>query len=270
MGLSFSNYVLFGSVTIGMVLRVILLFIVCLIVIRILGGLVRKMLTRSKLNDALQKLVASVINAALWVIAIIIIADALGIPTSSLVAVISIAGLALSLSIQNILSNLFSGLTLLFTKPFEAGDFVEIGGKSGTIRSVGLFYTMIETPDKVVISMPNGDVTSSSIQNYSSSSQRRVDLEFSVSYECATEDVKAAIMNAIMADEQILAEPAPFVAIKQYGDSAIVYVTRVWCEAANYWDVHFRMNERVREKFAASGIAMTYNHLNVHIVDNEK
>ena len=192
-------------------------------------------------------------------------ASALGINTSSLVALVSVVGLALSLSVQNILTNLFSGLTLLVTKPFAAGDFVEAAGKSGVIKTVGLFYTQLSTVDNVDISIPNGDVTASSISNYSREGIRRVDRTYTVSYDAPTETVKAAVLEAVSRDERILLEPAPFVRLLSYKDSTIEYVVRVWCKNADYWDVLFNLNENVRETFAAHGVEFSYEHLNVHI-----
>ena len=251
---------------ISKVVFAILLFLACCVVIRIVTRIVDKLLRRSnKLDGTLVGFLKSALRIALWALAIVMIASTLGIPTASLVAVISIAGLALSLSVQNILSNLFSGLTLLFTRPFAQGDLVDIGANTGVVQRVGLFYTVIDTLDNRVVSIPNGDVTAASVVNYSREPQRRVDMTFSASYDDATEAVRAAILEAAQADERILADPAPFVAISQYKESSVEYVTRVWCNNADYWDVYFGMNERVREAFARNGVHMTYNHLNVHI-----
>ncbi len=268
MSFDFFDKAIVGSLTFEMVLRVILIFLICLVAIRVLRVVASKMLKRSKLDAALKSFVLSVIRAALWILAIIIIADSLGISTASLVAVLSIIGLALSLSVQNVMSNLFSGVTLLFTRPFKTGDFVEIGGRSGTVRSIGLFYTMIETGDKVAVSIPNSDVTSSSIRNYSASDRRRVDMEFCASYDSAPQRVKNAIAQAALKDGRIFGEPKPFVAVKSYGESAVTYVLRVWCASGDYWDVYFALNESVRESLNNNGVKMTYNHLNVHIVDD--
>ena len=201
----------------------------------------------------LRGFIRSVVKAAMWIITGIIVADSLGIPTTSLIALVSVAGLALSLSIQNIMSNLFSGITLLMAKPFVAGDFVDIGGKSGTIKTIGMFYTVMDTVDNTVISIPNGDVTSASVINYSKEPVRRVDMRFEASYDAPTADVKAAIMDAIRADERIHTDPAPFIAISEYKSSSIEYLVRIWCKNSDYWNVHFGMNERVRECFAAHG-----------------
>ena len=249
------------------IISAILVFLICLIAIKILMKAVEKLLARSKKMDTvLQGFLKTLVRIVLWMLAIVIIAGTLGIPTASLVAVISIAGLALSLSVQNILANLFSGITLLITKPFAAGDLIDVGANTGVVKTVGLFYTVLDTLDNRVVSIPNSDVTAASVVNYSRNPLRRVDMTFNASYGDSTEAVRAAILEAAQADEKILADPAPFIVIGQYKESSVEYIVRVWCKNADYWDVYFGMNERVRERFAADGVHMTYNHINVHMV----
>ena len=249
------------------VISAIIVFLICLIAIKVIMKAVEKLLSRSKKMDSvLQGFLKTIVRIALWALAIVIIAGTLGIPTASLVAVISIAGLALSLSVQNILANLFSGITLLITKPFGAGDLVDIGANTGLVKTVGLFYTVLDTLDNRVVSIPNSDVTSAAVVNYSRNPLRRVDMTFNASYDDSTEAVRAAILEAAKADEKIMADPAPFIVIGQYKESSVEYIVRLWCKNADYWDVYFGMNERVRERFAANGVHMTYNHVNVHMV----
>ena len=251
----------------SVVIRAILVFVICLIAIKLIMKAVDRLLSRAKkLDTVLLGFLRTVVRVALWALALIVVAGALGIPTASLVAVLSIAGLALSLSVQNILSNLFSGITLLITKPFGAGDLVDIGANTGVIKTVGLFYTVLDTLDNRVVSIPNSDVTSASVTNYSRNPLRRVDMTFNASYDDSTEAVRAAILEAAKADERILADPAPFIVIGQYKESSVEYIVRLWCKNSDYWDVYFGMNERVRERFAADGVHMTYNHLNVHMI----
>lgn len=243
-------------------------FLVCLLVIGLIMKLVSRLLGRvKKLNDTVRGFLCSTIKLILWLIAIVIIAGELGIPVASLVALLGVAGLALSLSVQGVLTNLFSGITLLMTRPFSEGDFVEIAGKTGTVKHTGLIYTKIDTLDNVAISIPNGDVIGSSVTNYSAEPLRRVDLNFSAAYSEPTEKVKAAIMEAIMADERVLADPEPFVALDSYGESTVSYVVRVWVKNADYWPVHFGLNESVRDSFARNNVAMSFPHMNVHIVE---
>lgn len=255
-----------GTVTLSAILKALFIFIVCYIVIRILMSIVTRAMKRSKLDEALKGFLLTAARIALWVLAVIMIAEALGFNTASLVAVVSIAGLALSLSIQNVMSNLFSGITLLITHPFGAGDFVDIGANQGTIKSVGLFYTVMDTVDNKVINIPNGDVTAASVVNYNKEPLRRVDMTFDASYDSATESVRWAIQEAASRDERILPEPAPVIVISQYKDSTIEYKVRLWCKNEDYWDVYFGMNEHVRECFEKYGVEMSYNHMNVHVV----
>ena len=257
-----------GTMPLSALLGALLTFFICLVVISIILKLVSRSLNGAKkMGRTMKNFLLSAVRIALWIIAIIIIAGELGIPTASLVALLSVAGLALSLSVQGLLGNLFSGLTLLMTHPFADGHFVEVAGKTGTVRSIGLLYTTINTLDNVLVSIPNSDVVGSSINNYSAEPLRRVDMLFSASYGEPTEKVKNAIMEVVRADGRILDDPAPFVALNAYKDSVVEYVVRVWVKNADYWDVHFALNERVRESFARNGVAMSYAHMNVHLVE---
>lgn len=251
----------------GSAVKAIVIFVICYIAIYIITTIVGKLLDKSaKFDGTVRGFVKTSIKIALWALTVIIVADALGIDTASLVAALSVIGLALSLAVQNVAANVFSGLTLLMTRPFAEGDFVEIGANMGTVKSVGLFYTVIDTVDNRVITIPNGDVTAASIVNYSREPLRRVDFKFTASYDDSTESVKAAILDAVAGDERILADPAPFVALSAYLESSIEYTLRVWCNNADYWDVYFGVNERVRESFARGGVQMSYAHVNVHLM----
>ena len=255
-----------GDISLSSILSAVLIYVVCYVVIRLLCRAFEKLLDRSKHIDAsLKTFFSGAIKAVLWVIAIIIIAGSLGIPVTSLVAVLSVAGVALSLALQGLLSNLFSGITILATRPFNVGDYVQVGGEGGTVKSIGLFYTVLDTPDNRVIYAPNGDITSSKIVNYSAEPIRRVIIPVTASYDSATEDVRRAVLAASAKDERILTEPAPMAAISGFGSSSVEYTVRVWCKSDDYWDVLFALNENIRESFAEYGVEMSYDHLNVHI-----
>lgn len=257
-----------GISSLNALLSAIVTLVVCIVAIKLITNLVDRLLSRStKLDATLRHYLSSGVRTLLWILAVIIVANALGINTTSLVALVSVAGLALSLSVQNVMSNLFSGITLLIAKPFSSGDFVEVAGKTGVIKAVGLFYTQLDTLDNVAISIPNGDVTAGSVINYSREPLRRVDRTFTASYDSSTEDVKAAILDAIAKDGRILADPAPFVRLLEYKGSTVEYVVRVWCKNADYWDVYFDLNENVRESFAEKGVKFSYEHVNVHVVE---
>ena len=247
------------------VLKAIILLAVCLVLMKILMAASGKVLDKSKLDKSLHSIILSTLKILLVFLTILIVAPSLGIETSSLLAVLSIAGVAVSLSIQGILGNFFSGVTLLMSKPFKVGDYVTIGGESGTIVETGITHTKLHTVDKKVILIPNSSVTSNNIINVSAESIRRLDFVFSASYEAPTEAVKTALAEAIDIP-QVLKEEPVFIALSKYGDSAIEYTVRVWVNAADYWDANFAILERVREKFAAHNVEMTYPHINVHNV----
>ena len=256
-----------GNMAFDTIISGLITFLVCCIAIRIIKVVMNRALSRAtKLDVPIKNLITKLITTLLWALTIIIVAGAFGINATSLVAVLSVAGLALSLSVQNLLTNFFSGIMLLINKPFKEGDFVELGDKVGTVKNIGFFNTVLNTPDNISIAIPNGDLTSAAVKNYSREQNRRVDLTFSASYDASTEDVKKAIEEAIAMDGRILSDPAPFVRLLSYDASSIKYVARVWAKNADYWDVYFDLNEHVRETFAKNGIEMSYEHINVHMM----
>ena len=197
-----------------------------------------------------------------------VVAGSLGIDTSSLLAVLSVAGLAASLALPASLSNLASGINILLTKPFVVGDFVTAGTYSGTVQEIRIAYTQLSTPENQVGMIPNRTVTASVIINYSTQSKRRLDLTVSASYDAPTELVLEALREAAAIPQVLPDEPSMF-RLSGYGDSAINYLLRVWTTTADYWDAYFDILERVRTSFEARGIEMTYPHLNVHMAPTE-
>ena len=177
------------------------------------------------------------------------------------------AGLALSLSIQGIAANLFSGVTILATKPFVTGNYVAVGGIEGTVESIGLFHTTVKTIDNKLVFVPNSEVTSSKVTNFTHEPLRRVDIPFGTDYSCPVGDVKAAIDELMRSNEKVLDDPAPFVSVLSYKGSNIEYVLRAWCKTEDYWDVFFAMNEGLLPALKKHGCAMSYDHVNVHVVE---
>ena len=254
-----------AGLTLSSILPKLVLIVVCLAMVRVFTKLIMKFLSRSKLDKSLHAIIRSVVKIVLLFVAVLIVAASFGIDVTSLLAVLSIAGVAVSLAIQDILSNFFSGLVLLSSKPFKVGDYVTVGGHSGTIVETGLTHTKLHTPDNQVILVPNSAITSNVITNVTAEDIRRVDFTFTASYDAPTETVKKALIEA--ADlPQVLTDPPVFVQVSGYGDNAVEYVLRVWVRSADYWDVYFRIMERVRETYAANGVEMTYPHINVHTV----
>ncbi len=240
-----------------------ILLVICLILMKIFMAASGKLLNKSKLDKSLHTIIRSTLKVLLIFLTIMIVAPALGIETASLLAVLSIAGVAVSLSIQGVLGNFFSGITLLMSKPFKIGDFVTIGGQTGTIVETGLTHTKLHTVDNQVILVPNSSVTSNVITNVSAEDTRRLDFVFTASYDSNPADVQAALADAV-AIPQVLQEQPVFIRLSKYGESSIEYTVRVWVRNADYWDANFAILERVHQCYADHGVAMTYPHLHIH------
>ena len=253
-----------GTSIVEKIVPFILILVVGFIAIKIIMSIVEKALTKSKLEKAAHGLIKSLIRVVLYLLVGLIAASSLGIDVTGVIALASVLTLAVSLSVQNALTNVIGGITLLYTKPFKSGDFVEIAAESGTVQEIGMSYTKLLTPDNKVVYIPNSAVVSADIVNYTVSGTRRVDLVFSASYNTPTETVIKALLEAANVPGA-LTDPAPFASVNKYGDSTIEYVLRVWTVADTYWDVNFAVNEKVRETFKDAGVEMSYPHLNIHV-----
>lgn len=245
------------------------LFLVCLVVMKILMAFLNRALDRLGVEKGIHTFVKSIARIFLWVLTLAIVLGSMGIPVTSLIAVFSVAGLAISLAIQGTLSNLAGGIMILVTKPFKAGDFVETESMSGLVSEIGLVYTKVKTYDNKLVMMPNGQLSAAKITNYTAEENRRVDLKFHVSYDAPMEKVKAAIQGVIGVHPKALFTPAPFVRVSAFGESSVEYAVRVWCATADYWELYADLLEQVKTAFDAEGIEMTYNHVNVHILHSD-
>lgn len=252
------------GVALDQIFPALIIAVVGILVIRIIMVIVKKALEKSRLEKAAHSLIKSLTRVVLWILLALIVASALGVDVTGVVALASVLTLAVSLALQNALANVIGGFTLLYTHPFSSGDFVEIAGQSGTVEEIGLAYTKLATPDNKMISIPNSSVVAAQIVNYTVTGTRRVDITVSASYEVPTQKVIDALLQAGTLDN-VLLDPAPFAAVNRYGESAIEYVVRVWTKAEDYWDVNFAVQQNIKTVFDAQGIAMTYPHLNVHL-----
>ncbi len=255
----------FRSLTLEKLIPAILILLVGVFAIKALLKLFDTALSRSKLEKSLHAVLRSTMKIVLWAVLIIIIAESLGVDATSLIAVLSVVSLAISLAVQGTLSNFAGGIQVLSAHPFKVGDFVEIGTVSGTIEETGLVYTKIRTVDNKEISIPNSDVSSAKIINYTALDKRRVDLSFTASYDAPVDEVKAALKEAADLVPTVFATPAVFVRVSGYGENSIEYILRAWTPTENYWDSHFDIIENVKKVFDERGIEMTYPHLNVHM-----
>lgn len=259
-----------GGMTVGKMLAAVVIFLVGVIAIRIINTFTARALGKTKLEKGLQSFIRSGVKVGLWVLVVLIVADKLGIPSATLVAALSVAGLALSLSLQNILENVFSGFTILFTKPFVSGDYVELDTVEGEVVSIRLFYTTILTYDNKKIFVPNSEIVATKVTNCTNEPKRRVDRVFGLSYDCPTDKVREALLAAAAADGRIFKDPAPAVRLTAYHSSNIEYTLVSWVKSEDYWGVYFDINESVREYINAAGLSMSYDRVDVRITENKK
>ena len=240
------------------------ILIIGLLAIRIVMTLLTKLLDNTKLEKAAHSLIKSAVRVVLFVLLGLMVADRLGIDVTGIIALASVLTLAISLSVQNILTNVFGGFTLLYTRPFKSGDYVEVAGKSGTVQEIGMTYTVLATPDNKIISIPNSSVVAGDIINYSVAGVRRVDVAVQAVYSENTQKVIDALIQAGTVDKVML-DPAPMAVIDSYADNGIRYSLRVWTKAEDYWDVYFVINQNIRDIFEAQGIKMAYPHMHVYM-----
>lgn len=255
-----------GGFSLGNILAAALIFLVCFAVIKLAVRLTRRALDKSKLDAPVKRAIVNFERVVLWVTALLMIMGKLNISTASLVALVSVAGLALSLSLQNTLSNVFAGITLLVTRPFKPGDFVEAGTTSGTVTRMGLFYVTLLTYDNKEIHVPNSDIAASRLTNYTAEPTRRVDLNFGLEYGCEAEAVRAALLAAAKEDVRVLPEPEPVVVVSAYLSSSVQYTLRCWALTADYWAVYYALNESARRHLEAAGLSLAFDRLDVRIV----
>ena len=254
-----------SQVTLANILPTALLLIVGFLMVKAILKLVKKSLAKTKLEKAAASLIYSLLKVVLFVLLSLMAASKLGIDVTGVVALASVASLALSLALQDSLSNVIGGFLLLSNHPFHSGDFVEIGGQAGVVQTIDITYTKLSTTDNKIISIPNSAVIGSQIVNYSSAGTRRVDISISASYDSSIEAVKAALLEAARVEGVTDTPAAPFAAVSGYGESAINYTLRAWTSAEKYWDVFFAINENIKAEFDKAGVKMTYPHLNVHL-----
>lgn len=253
-----------GAFALKNLLPAAFLLLLGLTIIKIVVRIVNKILQKSHLEKAAHSLINSVIKIVMGILLGLIVASSLGIDVTGIVALASVLTLAISLSVQDLLTNVFGGFTLLYTHPFASGDYVEVAGQSGSVTEIGLTYTKLNTPDNKQVSIPNNAVVSAEIVNYTANGSRRAEIKVSASYDAPVNQVLEALLAA--ADlETVKKDPAPFAAIDLYGEHAISYVLRFWSDNGVYWDNYHAINKRIKEIFDARGIHMTYPHLHVHL-----
>lgn len=257
-----------GGYSLSHILSAILTLLICLLVSRLLLKLAKKLLHRGKkLNDRLRQIILTAIKVVLYVLTGIITAGALGLNTTSVTALVSVLTLGVTLAAEDILGNVAGGLVILSSHPFNIGDEIEISGTVGVVREIALNHTKVETCNGQYVMLPNKELSSSRIINYTAMGRRRVVVNVTASYDAPTDTVKAACMEAVAATPNVLPEPAPQAYLTGYGSSSIEYSVRCWTATKDYWGAYYALNENLRTAFAAHSVEMTYDHLNVHVLN---
>ena len=256
-----------GSFTIGEAFSALLTLLVCLLIIRTVMKVVSRLLSRTHLDAKVQKYIATALKAVLYILTALIILGSLNIDMTSLVALLSVCSLGVTLAMEDILGNMAGGLVILSTHPFHIGDYVEADGVGGTIEEIALNHTKLLTANGQYILVPNRALSSSKITNYSRLGRRRIGIAVTASYDASTKDVFAACAEAMDMTPNLLSDPAPVTRLTSYGESAIEYTLYCWTAVGDYWDSYFALMEHIRTAFDKYNVEMTYNHLNVHVIE---
>lgn len=258
----------FATTTGFKLIAVIILVIAGLKAIKWLKKWIKTSPKLDKIDSSLRSFAVSFLSVVLYAILFVTVLMILGVPAASFIAVLTTCAAAIGLALQGSLSNFAGGIMILLFKPFKVGDFIEAAGETGIVSEISVVYTELLTLDNKRITIPNGTLTNSVIENYSSEELRRVDLTFNTAYDCDMETVKKVISKVIENNPMALKNPAPFVRLSEHGENALTYTVRIWCKNADYWDVNFDTIESVKKAFDENGIKIPYNQIDVHI-DNK-
>lgn len=244
----------------------IIVLVLGIILSRVISRLISKTMKKSNMDNAARNFLVSVIRIVLYAVVVIMALSVLNVPMSSIITILGAAGLAASLALQNCLTNLCGGFIILFSKPFSAGDTVELDGTVGKVEAIGILYTKLSTFDGKIILIPNGNVTSARLINYTETPTRRIDMTFDISYDADFNLARSLILTAAMENELILSAPVPVVRMGAYKESAISIDVQVWVRNDDFSEVRYTLNETVKRIFDRSGIEIPYNQLDVRII----
>jgi small conductance mechanosensitive channel len=250
------------------IIGAIITLIIGLWLAKFISKLVAKTLIKKEVDQTLTKFFASLVKSVLIIFVLISVASQLGIETTSFIAIIGAAGLAIGFALQGSLSNFAAGIMLIIFRPFKAGDFIEGGGIMGSVEQVGIFITILNTPDNKKIFVPNSKLTSDNIINFSANDTRRVDMVFGIGYSDDIDEAKSTIKSVLENDNRILNEPAPQIVVSELADSSVNFNVRPWVNSSDYWGVYFDITEKIKKKFDEQKISIPFPQRDVHIHQN--
>ncbi|MET6759761.1 mechanosensitive ion channel domain-containing protein [Pseudoalteromonas sp. NCIMB_1079] len=228
------------------------------------SNLTEKGFAKKKVDKAVASFVSSIVYTLVFAVTILMALSQIGIETTSFIAILGAAGLAVGLALQGSLSNFASGVLIILLRPFKSGDFVEAGNKMGTVKKIEIFSTELRTPDNKVIIVPNSQIMSGAITNFSRESTRRIDLVIGVGYDADLRQAKEVLKSVLDAETRILKDPAYTVAVNELGDSSVNFVVRPWVNAADYWPTYWSLMENIKIALDDANIAIPFPQMDVH------
>lgn len=243
----------------------ILTLVIGLWIVKLISSGVRRGLDRGDTDATLKGFLVSMISILLKIMVYITALGMLGIEMTSFIAILGAAGLAIGLALSGTLQNFAGGVMILLFRPFKAGDFIDAQGHMGSVKEIQIFVTILTTPDNKTIIIPNGPLATESLTNFSTEPKRRVDWTFGIGYGDDIDKAYDVLKKLLAEDERILKEPEPFLALSELGDSSVNIAVRAWVEAADYWGVFFRMNEKVYKTFDKEGLNIPFPQHDVHL-----
>jgi small conductance mechanosensitive channel len=233
-------------------------------------NVIKRLMNKRKVDATLIGFIGNLTYVALLVFFIIAALGQLGIQTTSFIAVLGAAGLAVGLALQGSLSNFAAGFLMIIFKPFKVGDFVEMAGTAGTIEEIQIFTTILKTPDNKTVIIPNAKITGDNIVNWTTKGTRRVDMVFGIGYDDDIDKAKRIMQEVLDKDERILKDPAPQIAMLEHADSSVNFVVRPWAKVEDYWGVYFNATENIKKQFDAQGISIPYPQRDVHLYEHKE
>jgi small conductance mechanosensitive channel len=252
------------------VIAAVVIFIVGRWVAKGLKRLMVRALTKGKVDETLVSFLGHLTYFTLLAFVIIAALNQLGIQTTSFIAILGAAGLAVGLALQGSLANFAAGVLMIIFRPFRVGDYVEGGGTAGIVEEIQIFTTKLRTPDNKSIIIPNAKITGDNIVNYSAKDSRRMDMIVGVSYDDDYDQVKEVLQDILAKDGRILEEPPPTIAILEFGDNSVNFAFRPWVKTAEYWDVYFALTEAIKKRFDEEGITIPYPQRDVHLFEHKE
>ena len=275
MGTELTKDMLNSLIEIGSSLSISLLMALAILIIgRQLVKLILRLITvaleKSNVEDTVRIFVTNLLNTLLMILVFIAAINQLGIETTSIIAVLGAAGLAIGLALQGSLSNFAAGILIVIYRPYKVGDYIEAGSYAGTVKDIQIFSTVLKTPDNKIVVVPNGSIMNGSIVNYSDQDTRRIDLIVSCGYEDDIDKVRSVLEDILKKEKRVLKDPKPQIAVTELADSSVNFIFRPWVKRVDYLPVYYSLLEEVKKRFDKEGISIPYPQSDVHIHNHKE